>query len=216
MNYTVQGDIDDGTAGVSRPVSWAHHFFLNNNDHKTLRQLLRRKRRALGFGWQIAAARRVAELIVSQDFYSVSQRIALYLPNDGEISLMPLLKHAWSHGKHCYLPVIDGDQLRFAHFTPGAPLTNNQFGILEPTAGKYCHLKDIDLVLTPLVAFDCWGNRLGMGGGFYDRTFASQLNLNNELDIKRPLLCGVAHRCQQVRGLTPTKWDFPLDWVAVS
>ena len=191
------------------------HFFLNNNDPKILRQLLRRKRRELGLGLQIAAARRLAELIVSQAFYSTSQRIVLYLANDGEISLRPLLKHAWSHGKHCYLPVIDGDQLLFAHFTPGAPLINNQFGILEPAVAKYCHLTDIDLVLTPLVAFDRWGSRLGMGGGFYDRTFASQLNLNNRFDKKRPFICGVAHSCQQVRELTPKKWDFPLDWVAI-
>ena len=78
------------------------------------------------------------------------------------------------------------------------------------------HLKNIDLVLTPLVAFDRWGNRLGMGGGFYDRTFASQLNLKNEFGNKRPFLCGVAHKCQQVRELMPKKWDFPLDWVAAS
>ena len=189
---------------------------MNNSDPKTLRQLFRRKRRELGFGLQMAAARRLAKLIVSQNFYSTSQRIALYLPNDGEISLRPLLKHAWSHGKHCYLPVVDGDQLQFAHFRPGTPLTNNQFGILEPTVGKCCHLKNIDLVLTPLVAFDRLGNRLGMGGGFYDRTFASQLNLKNEFGDKRPFLCGVAHRCQQVRELMPKKWDFPLDWVAAS
>jgi len=94
------------------------------------------------------------------------------------------------------------------HFAPGAPLARNKFGILEPISGRYCHLTDIDLVLVPLVAFDHAGNRLGMGGGYYDRTFASQLGK------KSPVLCGVAHRFQQVADLTPQKWDFPLDFVA--
>ena len=127
-----------------------------------------------------------------------------------------MLRHAWSHGKQCYLPVIDGDQLQFRHFTPGGGLVSNRFGILEPTLSKKeCHLVNIDLVLTPLVAFDRWGNRLGMGGGFYDRTLASQLMLNGRLRMKRPVLCGVAHKCQQLEKLTPQDWDFPLDWVAI-
>ena len=176
---------------------------------------MRRKRRHLGVGLQVASARRLKALIVKQAFYSNSQHIAFYLPNDGEISLWPLLRHAWSHGKQCYLPVIDGDQLQFRRFTPGGRLVSNRFGILEPTLSRECLTINLDLVLTPLVAFDNRGNRLGMGGGFYDRTFANQLLFNGQLRQTRPVLCGVAHKCQQVEKLISQHWDFPLDWVAV-
>ena len=171
------------------------------------RQALRSRRRQLGIGSQIASSRRLAQTISQQTIYNFSQHIAFYLPNDGEISLWPLLKHSWVLQKKCYLPVISGRQLQFMNFMPGSPLTRNQFGILEPTAGRYRKLTHIDLVLVPLVAFDRLGNRLGMGGGFYDRTFASQLGK------KRPVLWGVAHWFQQVADLTPQVWDFSLDSV---
>ena len=176
---------------------------------------MRRRRRKLGIGAQIASARHLAGVISCDPIYSISRHIAFYLPNDGEISLWPLLRHAWSHGKQCYLPVIDGDQLQFRCFTPGGRLVSNRFGILEPAFSRERPLIDLDLVLTPLVAFDRWGNRLGMGGGFYDRTFASQLMVNGQLRKKRPILCGIGHRLQQVEKLTPQDWDFPLDYVAV-
>ena len=186
-----------------------------NSDTQHLRQSLRHKRRQLGVGAQIASAKRLADVITELPIYAVSRHIAFYLANDGEINLLPLLKQTWRQGKHCYLPVIDGDQLTFVHFTPGAPLASNQYGIPEPTAGRQCPLAKIDLVLVPLVAFDHHGNRLGMGGGFYDRTFASQLGHDRRLGDKQPALCGVGHSFQQVASLTPQKWDFPLDWVAV-
>ena len=105
---------------------------------------MRRRRRQLGVGAQIISARRLVDMIVRQTIYSACQHIALYLASDGEISLRPLLEQSWFHGKHCYLPVIHGKQLQFMHFTPGAPLVSNQFGILEPTAGRYCHLINIE------------------------------------------------------------------------
>jgi len=192
-----------------------------NAKHRHLRQSLRRRRRNLGIGRQIAAARRLAETIGRQAIYCDSRHIACYLPNDGELSLWPVLKQSWLRKKHCYLPVIDGRQLRFVHFSPGAPLVKNRFGILEPATGRCLHLCRIDLVLVPLVAFDHCGNRLGMGGGFYDRTFAGQLSADDcgiagRSVMRRPVLCGIGHRCQQVAQLTPQPWDLPMDMIAIA
>jgi 5-formyltetrahydrofolate cyclo-ligase len=67
-------------------------------------------------------------------------------------------------------------------------------------------LRKLDVVLLPLVAFDRRGNRLGMGGGFYDRTFAPR----GRGRVSAPRLIGLAHGFQQVAELVDQPWDVPL------
>ena len=89
-----------------------------------------------------------------------------------------------------------------------APLTRNRFGIEEPPLGApWINTRALDLVLAPLVAFDDQGNRLGMGGGFYDRHFG------NLPQCLRPLLVGVAHEVQCADALPAAPWDVPLDGI---
>ena len=71
-------------------------------------------------------------------------------------------------------------------------------------------LKYMDIIFVPLVAFDRNGNRLGMGGGFYDRALAFTQNSTN---LSRPLLLGLAHHFQEVERLTSKKWDIPLNGI---
>jgi 5-formyltetrahydrofolate cyclo-ligase len=84
----------------------------------------------------------------------------------------------------------------------------NRYGILEPklNCSQICPLPELDYVLMPLVAFDKFGNRLGMGGGFYDRTLARLY----EQHWQQPQLIGLAHACQQVDELPIESWDVPL------
>ena len=86
----------------------------------------------------------------------------------------------------------------------------NRFGIPEPmlTKNNLCPLSQIDLIFTPLVAFDSSGNRLGMGGGFYDRTLAPI-----KRDQLTTQLIGLAHNCQQVDALSQDSWDIPLNGI---
>ncbi len=136
-----------------------------------------------------------------------TRRIAAYLAIDGEPDLHPLLSHLHLLGKTLALPVVQaGNRMSFSAYRPDAPLSLNRFGIQEPTAkAAKVHALTLDLALMPLVAFDRQGNRLGMGGGFYDRCFGLQPR------SLRPLLVGVAHRMQQVQALRPAPWDVPLD-----
>lgn len=90
-------------------------------------------------------------------------------------------------------------------------MTHNRYGILEPqlNCSHVSPVAQLDMILMPLVAFDSKGNRLGMGGGFYDRTLA-HLPKNK---AQRPTLIGIAHQCQFVDALPVASWDIPLDYI---
>ncbi|MEX1057040.1 MAG: 5-formyltetrahydrofolate cyclo-ligase [Natronospirillum sp.] len=174
-----------------------------NRQH--IRQVKRRTRRALSAQQQTAAARRFARLAVQHPLIQHARHIALYLPNDGELDPRPLMRNLWQRGHICYLPVLSKTryrQLVFRPYYPHSLLSPNYLGIPEPRAVKTVTGAALDAVLMPLVAFDEQGNRLGMGGGFYDRTFAQRWC--------RPHLIGVAHAFQAEAALPYASWDVPL------
>lgn len=145
-----------------------------------------------------------------------ARRIAAYWPADGELDPGPSLALAGCPDRRTFLPVLRPDRssrLWFFPYAPGDPLQPNRFGIPEPRRGRGGALPpwSLDLILVPLVGFDADCNRLGMGGGFYDRTLAF---LRHRLHWHRPRLIGLAHECQQVNRLEPRPWDVPLDAVA--
>ena len=91
-----------------------------------------------------------------------------------------------------------------------ARYAENQYGIPEPVGTPACAAWQLDLILVPLVAFDDRGNRLGMGGGYYDRLLSG-----SEHWPRRPRLLGVAHACQRAEALPVEAWDMPLNDVIV-
>ena len=138
-----------------------------------------------------------------------ARRVACFWPNDGEVDLSTLFELLWRRGKQVLLPVIDGHALWFARYTPATTLVANRFGIPEPAAkrNKAQPLLAVDLVLMPLVAFDQQGHRLGMGGGYYDRTFAY---LRHRKHRHSPRLLGTAFALQRRASLPTQAWDIPL------
>lgn len=187
----------------------------DTDQRQSLRREMRQRRRALSFEQQQQAAEQLCKRLSHQPLFLRSQRIAFYLPNDGEIDPMPLLHLAWQQGKQCYLPVLmpDGENsLCFIRYDKHTTLIQNRFGIAEPDTknAEQILAQDLDLVLMPLVAFDASGNRMGMGGGFYDRTFAFKQHRPGH----HPYLLGLAHSCQQVDQLHSEHWDIPLHGIA--
>lgn len=179
---------------------------------KSLRRELRARRRALSASQQKIAARELARRLASLPFLQKAKRIALYWPMDGEIDPRALrqLKHFSRHEFH--LPVLQnfpGNTLRFARWQPSGKMQPNRFGIPEPRHSRPLPARRMDAILMPLTGFDAQGNRLGMGGGFYDRTLAFRQRRGQ----CRPTLIGIAHACQQVGELAAAAWDIPLDWV---
>ncbi|PKM46594.1 MAG: 5-formyltetrahydrofolate cyclo-ligase [Gammaproteobacteria bacterium HGW-Gammaproteobacteria-1] len=181
-----------------------------------IRRQMRRRRRALSRAEARQAARALARQLGNSTLFLRSRHIAFYLANDGEMDLMPLIERAWAMGKHCYLPVLSPtfhNRLWFARFLPDTALAPNRFRIPEPL-GRGHELRpawSIDLMLTPLVAFDGIGNRLGMGGGFYDRTLAYLLRRDC---WHKPELMGIAYEFQRQDRLPHAPWDVPLHGVA--
>lgn len=173
-----------------------------------LRRELRARRAALSPALRIAAAEQLGARLRALPFVPSHGHVAGYWAVGGEIAL-----HAWQSrlapGLVYCLPVLaDDGRLRFAPWRPGDPLVTNRFGIPEPEVVPDACLSpaQIDLAVVPLVGFDAACNRLGMGGGWYDRTFADRA-------AGRPFLVGAAFEVQRVPELDTQPWDVRLDAV---
>lgn len=176
-----------------------------------LRKQLRGKRRALSFEQQQAASERLALNLLTHPDLHRARHIGIYLANDGEIDPQLYIKLGRRKGLQFYLPILHPiypGKLVFSRYYDGVELTANRFGIPEPPFPKSRRRPAwaLDAVLFPLVGFDEQGGRLGMGGGFYDRTFAfSRLRPS-----MAPKLIGLAHEFQKVSSLPIEPWDVPL------
>lgn len=182
------------------------------NPRQQLRQDIRRKRRALTRTEQLRAAKRLHAQLCRRPEFIRARHVALYLPNDGEIDPRPLLESCWKMGKKTYLPVLHPilhNRLWFVPFDRNTKLVRNIYKIEEPPIIKAPRRPPwaLDLVLLPLVAFDADGNRMGMGGGYYDRTFSFK---SRRQSIPGPKLIGLAHELQRVDRLPVENWDIPL------
>ena len=141
--------------------------------------------------------------------FPLGEHIALYMDADGEIGTQYLLDALINRGLSCYLPVLveETTTLEFRQTLPDQPLETNFFGLLEPdSSAPTIQPTDLSTVFMPLVAFDEAGNRLGMGKGYYDRSFEFLLQGNES----GPYLVGLAHECQRVENLEAAGWDVPL------
>lgn len=186
-----------------------------SNERSLLRRQLRQSRRNLSPQQQRQASRKLLRQLAQHPLFRRSRHIAFYLANDGEIDPAALIEQARKMGKHCYLPVLSAwpaNRMNFQRLVKGQRWTRNRFGIREPLPNRGLQARPwrLDLVLMPLVGFDEQGNRLGMGGGFYDRTFAY---LRRRQHWTGPRLLGLAHACQKVERLPAASWDIPLDGI---
>jgi 5-formyltetrahydrofolate cyclo-ligase len=177
-----------------------------------IRQQVRLTRQQLSASQQQVAAKHLVIQVKQLPQFNSSQHIALYLTNDGELDTSLLIHALWQLDKTVYLPVLHPfvpGYLLFIRYDRTTPLQSNRFNILQPALA--CHniipVAELDLIFTPLVAFDQKGNRLGMGGGFYDRTLG-QLPLSHQSRF-----IGLAHSCQQVPVLPIASWDIPLQTI---
>lgn len=184
-------------------------------DRKALRKALRKRRQCLSPQQQKRASDHLARVLNRNLKAAQARHVAVYLSGDGEIDPRTFIRKARRRGVQFYLPVLHPVHHRRLVFMPwhqGSQLKPNRFGIPEPElrATQCRPAWALDLVLMPLVGFDENGGRLGMGGGFYDRTFA----FSRQRRRLCPTLIGLAHEVQKVPELAVEHWDVPLDAVA--
>lgn len=173
-----------------------------------IRQHIRLRRRALTPEQQTQFALLAADRMMAYPPVLLAHTVAVFLSFDGELDTRPLIDQLWRAGKRVYLPVLhpfSPGNLLFLHYHPNSDLVVNRLKIREPKLDvrDVLPLSQLDVLVTPLVAFDAAGQRLGMGGGFYDRTLQ-----NWRQHRLQPV--GYAHDCQQVDALPTEQWDIPL------
>ncbi len=188
-----------------------------DDDKRALRRSLRHQRRALSEHEQRLAAQRLCQRLKTLPEIRRTRRLSLYLPVNGEIDPTPLIPWLRQRNVNIYLPVLrpfSANRLWFVAYRPDTPMIKNRFGIWEPDVRFSAQRRNrlptwaLDTLIVPLVGFDANANRMGMGGGFYDRSLAFMHRPGPS-----PTLIGVAHACQQVASLPVEPWDVPLQVV---
>ena len=178
-----------------------------------LRRELRARRKLVGGPARRAAGQALIRLALRYRLLTKGRRIGLYIPNQSEIDVLPLLELAREMGVACHLPIVPRlghKRMWFSELGEHSACVNNRYGIpeyLHPLARRV-RTQQLDLLLIPLLGFDARGFRLGMGGGYYD---ASLSHLRSRRHWRRPRVVGVAYAVQEVARLPNDAWDIPLD-----
>ncbi len=184
---------------------------------KQWRQAKRLARQALAVSDRQIKSEQIRQRVVAEPAFQNAGRIACYLKMLGEVDADGIIQAAWKSTKKVYLPVVTERHkaLVFAPFTTDSDLTKDYLGMSIPNVSPtlFCSPQWLDVVIMPLVAFDKDRNRIGQGGGFYDRTFAFKSDVSNsEHGLLKPVLIGVAFDVQRVIGTITTRdWDVRPD-----
>lgn len=181
-----------------------------NQSTTSLRQSVRNQRKLLSQQKRKQFDDAIHHALLDANILRHFKYIAGYLAHDGEPSINQFIQTCSEENHPFYLPTLSDKALNFASYHVGSCLKDNNFGIPEPFNSEQLPAKELNLVLLPLVAFDTQGSRLGMGGGYYDRTFSFMLDQPTE---QRPLLVGIAYSLQQLNKIERQAWDIPLDAV---
>lgn len=173
-----------------------------------LRVAARRARAAMSLQARDLASMHICASIAAQSFFQRASALAIYLPGNNEVSCWPLIERGWRMKKRIFAPVVKKNSLlEFCELRQNAPLRRNKYQIPEPVDGQSIDARRLDLVIVPLLAFDPSGNRLGMGGGYYDRAFSF---VKSRRRFAKPKLVGAAFNCQRFANIPASPWDIPL------
>lgn len=186
------------------------------NTKTSLRQQIIDLRKGLDPLLQLQQSAQIATSLIQHAVWQGAQHIACYLAYKAEVDTKPIIQAAWRQNKQIYLPSlaesITDYTMEFSQYWASTALEKNRYGILQPAykaVNNRISVKNLDIILIPLVAYDKLGNRLGMGEGFYDRA----LNFKQTAGIIQPLIIGLAYNFQQVERVPTETWDVKLDGV---
>jgi 5-formyltetrahydrofolate cyclo-ligase len=157
---------------------------------------------------RVSASATIANRVVRMPAFVHSRLVACYLSIGSEVDTSAIILRAWRMKKRIFVPnTRGGGQLTFHEIRPDSEFASGPFGIPQPTGGAVLAASRFDLVIVPVVAFDSDHHRIGMGGGYYDRTFSF---LRHRKLFLKPKLVGVAFECQKIEKIAPNPWDIGL------
>jgi 5-formyltetrahydrofolate cyclo-ligase len=179
-------------------------------DKKELRKKMKAVLKAVTPEQYLAEGEAAAEKLCESADWKAHKRTLLYVSMAGEFETTPLLRRAFAEGKEVYVPRTEGgSKMRFYRIAgPDGPWSIGAYDIREPLD---CTEKTLfrpedgpALIITPALAFDRAGNRMGRGAGFYDRFFAT-------LPKTGFFLCGLSLTVQVIDGVPMDKFDRPVN-----
>ena len=188
------------------------------NQREKIRLQVRHQRNQLSESFQRDAGEQLVTQLSMLNEVQQVKKVALYLTNDGELNTTPFIHWCWQNNITVTLPVLHPfkrGHLLFLRYQQDSIMTKNRYGIKEPILDvtQVVPANQLDIIFTPLVAFDATGQRLGMGGGFYDRTLAGLAGLCTASSTQQPNVIGLAHDCQQVVQVPTEPWDIPIPMI---
>jgi 5-formyltetrahydrofolate cyclo-ligase len=179
-----------------------------SNPQKSIRTSALSARKNLQSDERRIASNVIAEKVCQLDEFSNAKRIGCYLSMKSEVDTSTILARAWEENLRIFVPVVrENFKMEFRNFAGDTRTEPNSLGIEEPVDSEIINSNELDIVITPLVAFDSDRNRVGMGGGYYDREFSYLANTDRH---HKPLLLGIAYDCQKVEKIAPNPWDIRL------
>ena len=181
------------------------------SEQSLIRRTALAKRRALNDQQRQRANAAIQQKFLRSGMFYRCQTIACYLAMHDEVQTERIFSRAWQAGKSIYVPVTSHHrQMRFVKISRNSRLQRGAFGIWQPLDGEEIHPRKLDVVVTPLVAFDAARHRIGMGGGYYDTAFSF---LKTQRKWLRTKLIGLAFACQKTQKIVANPWDIALSGI---
>ena len=182
------------------------YLILRYMEKNKIRKYVLQKRNAMSCDEKTAASKLVTCLVIQSQYFIEANKIGCYVSTNNEVETKYLNKAILESKKSLYLPKIRSkNRMDFVVSHKKTMYQKNQYGIPEPIDDKSVDVKSMDLIIVPLVAFDSNKNRIGMGGGYYDRKFNYLKNSK-----MKPNLLGIAFDCQFHNKIQSDSWDVNL------
>ena len=188
---------------------------------RTQRRELRARRNALAPWRRLALTRRIEARVAHLPQLRCGAAVGMYAHFGSEVPTTALRALALRRGCRLFLPTISS----FTGYTMdfrrdfGRPMPRNRLGIGEPQGTPVLDVRQLDLLLVPMVGFDAAGYRIGNGAGYYDRLLGARLperlgaRISSPALLPHPWLVGIAFECQRLQHIDAAAHDVPLDAV---
>ena len=173
-------------------------------DKRELRKSIRDQKRAMTLQMVEQASTELARQFFLTEQYQTAKTIYGYLPYNQEVRTVPILEQALLDGKKVAVPKVYGDTMRFIYLDDLTQVAPSEMGIPEPIGDEPIAVDPTALVLMPGLAFDKKGNRMGYGGGYYDKFLAAE--------PEHPTIA-LCYGFQMVDAIPADDYDIPVDLV---